>query len=1280
MTNLPVPTVGDKLFNMIWTSAGPQMDEAMSLWKKKIYQGVAGDVLEIGAGHGSTCHYLDSNVVTLHCLEPNPLMREPLLAAAKDAGFLESKKNPPPTPSTSQPDSLADQLHAWKQRAEIAEKRLRMLGLGFSFPVNDSSQHHGYLHLDPDLDLDGDLDLELDADLDDELGLGYTSHSLSGGAGIGVSDPRESSRPLASLERMATQKSYASRESRTSRSSRTTSEDSREEESERDGYEEGLAVDEDDLWDVHTETVLARNTKPSSQHPPIISLKLDPDPSPKLSTSLLGSAPVPSAPPPLLDAPPPDNSSPSSPRPLPQIPTNSPPPPGYRTSQPPSSPIPIPIHVSAPASGLEHTPSEFQQNSIPIRPIPHQHPLDRRLKRPRAPNHPLRGPSPKPIRTSQYPTTVPPPGSPSAAALRRGRAHIVPEIRKTSSVPELTVSGDLVLTQHEVAPIDQPAIEELWQRPSTARPNRRESSKSGGGPQPPPSPSYSTSAPSRSLSVHSSTSVTSSARSLSMSPRSLTAPAGVAWDLGTEAHRNGNSQSRAQDHHSHSQSSHSHRSPHPHAPAAPSDPTATHLLLRQAESDRDHFRRLSARLRPLLALRTSALRHATAQLHLMRSLLRTSSSALSVAQADLAEMEERLKRAEDRVEEERGRRHAAEKEATRLRREVDGLRREVVVVVEHLSSKIVALRAASSSATTIPATDGEATSMTGSPPSNSPPSPSAEPSARARVQDAVAAAAAEGVPELARWHAAPSVVASAAGSTSATGSRASNTASGSGSAASRSFLAVPSDGDGDQGLTRTGRTGYGGYGWAGTSGDSGYGEDESRSAAASASTGGEGGTTSSASAIPSKRRATASDAVGRALWAARREASIATSAEPGNSGAAGDGERERTRLRIPEAPKSDVDTSVSISNVSVVASAASSERHSVATYVPDARMTRSASVDMSSDGLMSKSLPSQGMLDAAGGALSVPRQRARSLAPQGGAGAGGEQTGRPPLGRSMTSILPTDVGKIAMEADLVVGVLTARSAHLVLHLFRYLDCRGTGGLDDIQFASFLRSATNLSQSQVERVFDVFDLDRSGSVEFDEFYLLMCILVAVNDNEAKTFMYRHWRTCFELLDEDGSKAVSHAEFSTLGSLLGFGGRAVRRIFDEFDVSGNKELDYNEFKLFVFAAMDAQAEMERRKQSRKGKSKWLSMRSSWALGGWDTTGGGDNVGGEMTPVEVARAAASWAVERVNGGLRWGVEGVKGTVGWLVGGVGGAAGFLKSSAGGGKEQWRIQPEGEV
>lgn len=42
----------------------------------------------------------------------------------------------------------------------------------------------------------------------------------------------------------------------------------------------------------------------------------------------------------------------------------------------------------------------------------------------------------------------------------------------------------------------------------------------------------------------------------------------------------------------------------------------------------------------------------------------------------------------------------------------------------------------------------------------------------------------------------------------------------------------------------------------------------------------------------------------------------------------------------------------------------------------------------------------------------------------------------------------------------------------------------------------MQTATDLSKSKIYCVFDMLDVDHSGMLDFDEFYLLICILLAV----------------------------------------------------------------------------------------------------------------------------------------------------------------------------------------
>lgn len=111
-------------------------------------------------------------------------------------------------------------------------------------------------------------------------------------------------------------------------------------------------------------------------------------------------------------------------------------------------------------------------------------------------------------------------------------------------------------------------------------------------------------------------------------------------------------------------------------------------------------------------------------------------------------------------------------------------------------------------------------------------------------------------------------------------------------------------------------------------------------------------------------------------------------------------------------------------------------------------------------------------------------------------------------------------------------------------------------LNDVQFLAFMRVVTDLNKNQIYKVFDMLDCDGSGSIDFDEFYLLICILIAVQDKEEKHFIYRHSRTVFDLLDEDSSGNISSFEFETFGFMFNLEGKAIREIFKDFDVSGDQ----------------------------------------------------------------------------------------------------------------------------
>jgi Ca2+-binding EF-hand superfamily protein len=64
--------------------------------------------------------------------------------------------------------------------------------------------------------------------------------------------------------------------------------------------------------------------------------------------------------------------------------------------------------------------------------------------------------------------------------------------------------------------------------------------------------------------------------------------------------------------------------------------------------------------------------------------------------------------------------------------------------------------------------------------------------------------------------------------------------------------------------------------------------------------------------------------------------------------------------------------------------------------------------------------------------------------------------------------------------------MTARQSQAVLEYFKWLDTREKGALDDIQFQAFLTvNCDGLSIKQMENIFEIFDLDGNGGVDFRE---------------------------------------------------------------------------------------------------------------------------------------------------------------------------------------------------
>ncbi|OAF72018.1 EF-hand calcium-binding domain-containing protein 9 [Intoshia linei] len=127
--------------------------------------------------------------------------------------------------------------------------------------------------------------------------------------------------------------------------------------------------------------------------------------------------------------------------------------------------------------------------------------------------------------------------------------------------------------------------------------------------------------------------------------------------------------------------------------------------------------------------------------------------------------------------------------------------------------------------------------------------------------------------------------------------------------------------------------------------------------------------------------------------------------------------------------------------------------------------------------------------------------------------------------------------------------------------------------------AFLQNCTNLKADYIIRIIDLLStIEKQGNKEveimhFENFVFMVAILVALKDGKQKIFSFNHDKILFNLIDSDRSGSICLDEFLRFGFLLGINkNKSLESLFRKFDITGDKELEFMEFRLLIFAYMD------------------------------------------------------------------------------------------------------------
>nr|KAF6479782.1 EF-hand calcium binding domain 9 [Molossus molossus] len=136
--------------------------------------------------------------------------------------------------------------------------------------------------------------------------------------------------------------------------------------------------------------------------------------------------------------------------------------------------------------------------------------------------------------------------------------------------------------------------------------------------------------------------------------------------------------------------------------------------------------------------------------------------------------------------------------------------------------------------------------------------------------------------------------------------------------------------------------------------------------------------------------------------------------------------------------------------------------------------------------------------------------------------------------------------------DKLYCLLSVRNVKALLEYFKLLDVHHNSTLNDVLFYHFLRHVTNWKRRQITRVFNMLDWDAVGEIGFDQFYMLVCILLAQQNHLEQQFIFRHSRPVFELL---GELRVGQENFHMYNFLFNIKESELREFYRDFDITGD-----------------------------------------------------------------------------------------------------------------------------
>eukprot|EP01126_Amoeba_proteus_P041689 TRINITY_DN4494_c0_g1_i6.p1 TRINITY_DN4494_c0_g1~~TRINITY_DN4494_c0_g1_i6.p1 ORF type:complete len:211 (+),score=31.28 TRINITY_DN4494_c0_g1_i6:757-1389(+) len=144
--------------------------------------------------------------------------------------------------------------------------------------------------------------------------------------------------------------------------------------------------------------------------------------------------------------------------------------------------------------------------------------------------------------------------------------------------------------------------------------------------------------------------------------------------------------------------------------------------------------------------------------------------------------------------------------------------------------------------------------------------------------------------------------------------------------------------------------------------------------------------------------------------------------------------------------------------------------------------------------------------------------------------------------------------------------------------FKYFKerCNSSQQMDENNVINFLRELTNLNDFEILDVFDIFDGNYTGFLNWKSFYTMLAAYTALASRQTVKFLYKHGPDMFMFLCHHTSSLLDFEQFTSLGFVLGIPEQSlIQSILKDFKVNDKRlreqPIDEEHFTLYYYTTL-------------------------------------------------------------------------------------------------------------